>query len=175
MLVLAGAATVIASQAVITGAFSLTQQAIQLGLLPRMTILRTSEHQAGQIFLPQINALLLVGVLILVVLFRSSDNLAHAYGLAVTGTMIVTTSLAFIVVRYMWNWRLWVSVAFISPFLVLDTTFLAANALKVLSGEAGCSCLMTRLSVRGDGHLGARARALSSPKRPAAKASPCWS
>jgi KUP system potassium uptake protein len=134
MLVLAAAATIIASQAVITGAFSLTQQAIQLGLLPRMTILRTSEHQAGQIYLPQINFLLLLGVLALVALFHTSDNLAHAYGLAVTGTMVVTTSLAFIVVRYMWKWRLWQACAFMAPFLILDITFLAANALKVMSG-----------------------------------------
>ncbi|HUO23182.1 MAG TPA: potassium transporter Kup [Caulobacteraceae bacterium] len=134
MLILAAGATIIASQAVITGAFSLTQQAIQLGLVPRMTILRTSEKQAGQIYLPQINFLLLLGVLALVALFHTSDNLAHAYGLAVTGTMVVTTSLAFIVVRYLWKWRLWVSVAFITPFLILDTTFLAANALKILSG-----------------------------------------
>jgi len=134
MLVLAAAATVIASQAVITGAYSLTQQAIQLGLLPRMTILRTSEHQAGQIYLPQINFMLLIGVLALVALFHTSDNLAHAYGLAVTGTMVVTTSLAFIVVHYLWKWRLWQSCAFIAPFLILDTTFLAANCLKILSG-----------------------------------------
>ncbi len=134
MLVLAGAATIIASQAVITGAYSLTQQAIQLGLLPRMTILRTSEHQAGQIYLPQINFMLLLGVLALVALFRTSDNLAHAYGLAVTGTMVVTTSLAFIVVRYLWKWRLAPTICFIAPFLVLDSTFLIANALKILSG-----------------------------------------
>ena len=134
MLVLAAAATVIASQAVITGAYSLTQQAIQLGLLPRMTITRTSETQAGQIFLPQINTMLLVGVLVLVVLFQTSDNLAHAYGLAVTGTMVVTTSLSFIVVRYLWKWRLWQAIAFVTPFMLLDVTFLAANALKIVSG-----------------------------------------
>src|ERR1700761_2077342 len=107
MLVLAAAATVIASQAVITGAYSLTQQAIQLGLLPRMTITRTSETHSGQIFLPQINSMLLIGVLVLVILFKSSDNLSHAYGLAVTGTMVVTTCLSFIVVRYLWKWKLW--------------------------------------------------------------------
>jgi KUP system potassium uptake protein len=134
MLVLAGVATVIASQAVITGAFSLTQQAIQLGLLPRMTITRTSETQAGQIYLPQINSMLLTGVLVLVILFQTSDNLAHAYGLAVTGTMVVTTSLAFIVVRWLWKWSLWGSLAFIAPFMMLDVTFLAANALKIVSG-----------------------------------------
>ena len=144
MLILAAAATVIASQAVITGAYSLTQQAIQLGLLPRMTITRTSEAHSGQIFLPQINSMLLVGVLVLVVLFKSSDNLSHAYGLAVTGTMVVTTCLSFIVVRYLWKWRLWQSALFVSPFIILDTTFLTANALKIISGGwvpllIGCS------------------------------------
>ena len=134
MLVLAAAATVIASQAVITGAYSLTQQAIQLGLMPRMTITRTSEAHSGQIFLPQINSMLLVGVLVLVVLFQSSDNLSHAYGLAVTGTMVVTTSLSFIVVRYLWRWKLWQAVLFVSPFVILDMTFLTANALKIISG-----------------------------------------
>ena len=134
MLVLAAAATVIASQAVITGAYSLTQQAIQLGLMPRMTITRTSETHSGQIFLPQINTMLLVGVLLLVVLFQSSDNLSHAYGLAVTGTMVVTTSLSFIVVHYLWKWKLWQAVLFVSPLVALDVTFLAANALKIVSG-----------------------------------------
>jgi len=134
MLVLAGAATVIASQAVITGAYSLTQQAIQLGLLPRMTITRTSEAHSGQIYLPQINSMLLVGVLVLVVLFQSSDNLSHAYGLAVTGTMVVTTCLSFVVVRYLWRWKLWQAALFVAPFLILDSTFLIANALKIISG-----------------------------------------
>ncbi|OYU72591.1 MAG: potassium transporter Kup, partial [Alphaproteobacteria bacterium PA3] len=93
LVILATMATVIASQAVITGAYSLTQQAIQLGMLPRMQILRTSETQAGQIYLPGVNRLLLVGVLALIVLFQTSANLAHAYGIAVTGTMLVTTGL----------------------------------------------------------------------------------
>jgi KUP system potassium uptake protein len=134
MLVLAAAATVIASQAVITGAYSLTQQAIQLGLLPRMTITRTSEAHSGQIYLPQINTMLLVGVLVLVALFQSSDNLSHAYGLAVTGTMVVTTCLSFVVVRYLWRWKLWQAALFVAPFITLDTTFLIANALKIISG-----------------------------------------
>jgi KUP system potassium uptake protein len=99
-----------------------------------MTITRTSETQAGQIYLPQINSMLLTGVLVLVILFQTSDNLAHAYGLAVTGTMVVTTSLAFIVVRWLWKWSLWLSLLFIAPFMVLDITFLAANALKIISG-----------------------------------------
>jgi KUP system potassium uptake protein len=134
LVVLATAATIIASQAVITGAFSLSQQAIQLGLLPRMDIRRTSETQTGQIFLPQINNMLLVGVLLLVVIFRTSDNLSHAYGLAVTGTMLVTTSLAYIVVRRMWKWSPLRTAALIGPLVVMDLTFLAANALKFLSG-----------------------------------------
>ena len=104
MVLLATAATIIASQAVITGAFSLTQQAIQLGLLPRLVIRNTSEVHAGQIYLPTINVLLMLGVLFLVAAFRSSAALGNAYGLAVTGTMVVTTSLAFIVVRRKWNW-----------------------------------------------------------------------
>jgi KUP system potassium uptake protein len=136
MVVLAMAATVIASQAVITGAYSLTNQAMQLGLLPRMVVQRTSETQAGQIFLPQINMMLLVGVIVLIAVFKTSDSLGNAYGLAVTGTMAVTTSLAFIVVRRLWKWPLIGAVAMIAPMLCLDFVFLGANALKLLSGAA---------------------------------------
>ena len=136
MVILATAATVIASQAVITGAFSLTHQAMQLGLLPRMLVRRTSETQAGQIYLPQINGMLLVGVVVLVAVFKGSGALGDAYGLAVTGTMAVTTSLAFIVVRKLWRWPLIASVAMIGPMLTLDLVFLAANSLKLLSGGA---------------------------------------
>jgi KUP system potassium uptake protein len=132
--VLAAAATVIASQAVITGAFSLTQQAIQLGLLPRMNIKITSATEAGQIYVAPINWLLYVGVLLLVLSFRSSDALAHAYGISVTGTMVVTSCLAFIVVRHSWNWSLPLAVALIAPLLAIDTTFFTANILKVLTG-----------------------------------------
>ncbi len=96
--ILATVATVIASQAVITGAFSLSRQAIQLGLLPRLEIQHKSATTEGQIFVPRVNRTLLIGVLMLVFLFRSSDNLANAYGIAVTGTMVVTTALAFFVV-----------------------------------------------------------------------------
>ncbi|HEY4031272.1 MAG TPA: potassium transporter Kup [Caulobacteraceae bacterium] len=134
LVVLATIATVIASQAVITGAFSLTNQAIQLGYLPRLTILRTSETQAGQIYIPQINLLLAIGVVFLIGVFKSSDNLAQAYGLAVTGTMVVTTTLAFIVVRSRWRWPLIGAIALIGPLLMMDSVFLAANALKLLSG-----------------------------------------
>ena len=106
MVVLATAATVIASQAVITGAYSLTQQAIQLGLLPRLEIRHTSESLFGQIYMPRVNTLLLIGVLLLVALFRSSSALASAYGIAVTGTMVVTAMMAFVVIWRVWRWPL---------------------------------------------------------------------
>ena len=134
MVALATAATVIASQAVITGAFSLTNQAIQLGYLPRMTVLRTSETQAGEIYIPQINGLLAIGVVFLIGFFHTSSAMAHAYGLAVTGTMVVTTILAFIVVTRSWRWPLWGALALVGPLLVIDAVFLGANALKLLSG-----------------------------------------
>jgi KUP system potassium uptake protein len=134
MVGLATAATVIASQAVITGAYSITQQAIQLGLLPRFEIRHTSEAQVGQIYMPRINTLLLLGVLLLVGLFRSSSALASAYGIAVTGTMVVTTMMAFVVVWKGWRWSLWTTAALILPLLTVDVTFLAANLLKVMEG-----------------------------------------
>ena len=134
MIVLATAATVIASQAVITGAYSLTQQAIQLGLLPRMEIRHTSESLFGQIYMPRVNSLLLLGVLLLVALFRSSSALASAYGIAVTGTMVVTATMAFIVIWKVWKWQPLAAAALIVPFLLLDLTFLSANMLKVVEG-----------------------------------------
>jgi KUP system potassium uptake protein len=136
MVIWATAATVIASQAVITGAFSLTNQAMQLGLLPRMVVRRTSETAAGQIYLPQINFMLLIGVVFLVAVFKTSDSLGQAYGLAVTGTMAVTTSLAFIVVRRQWKWPFWLAALLIGPMLSLDLVFLGANSLKLLNGAA---------------------------------------
>jgi KUP system potassium uptake protein len=134
MIILATAATIIASQAVITGAFSMTQQAIQLGLLPRMEIRFTSETKAGQIYLPAVNSILLVGVLFLVLAFKNSSNLASAYGIAVSGTMVVTTALLFIVVLKVWRWRLWQALLVVTPFLIVDTTFFSANILKVAEG-----------------------------------------
>src|SRR5215213_1149262 len=134
MVGMATLATIIASQAVITGAFSLTQQAIQLGLLPRMEIRWTSETEKGQIYVPRINALLLVAVIFLVITFKSSSALAHAYGIAVTGTMVVTAVLAFFVVWRCWRWRLWAAVGVVAPFLLVDLIFLAANALKIPQG-----------------------------------------
>jgi KUP system potassium uptake protein len=134
VLLLANAATIIASQAVITGAFSLTQQAVQLGLFPRISILRTSETQAGQIFVPQVNTLLMVGVLVLLVTFQSSSNLAAAYGIAVTGAMFVDTLLFFVIVRWMWKRPLWQAIAAASGFGLLDVTFISSNLLKIPQG-----------------------------------------
>jgi len=134
MVCLATAATVIASQAVITGAYSLTRQAIQLGLLPRLEIRHTSEALFGQIYMPRVNLLLLVGVLLLVALFRSSSALASAYGIAVTGTMVATVTMAFVVVWKVWNWPPLAAAALIAPFLFIDLTFLGANLLKVFEG-----------------------------------------
>jgi KUP system potassium uptake protein len=131
---LALVATVIASQAVITGAFSLTQQAVQLGLLPRLEIRHTSEKQRGQIYLPQINWLLAIGVLILVVTFRTSSSLANAYGIAVTGAMLADAGLFYIVTRKVWGWSPWRSFAIVTPFIVVDVIFFGANLLKLLDG-----------------------------------------
>jgi KUP system potassium uptake protein len=134
MIALATAATVIASQAVITGAYSITQQAIQLGLLPRLEIRHTSESLIGQIYMPKVNTLLLIGVLLLVGLFRSSSALASAYGIAVTGTMVVTAMMAFVVIWKVWRWWSIAAAALIAPLVALDLTFLAANLLKVFEG-----------------------------------------
>jgi KUP system potassium uptake protein len=134
IVVLATIATVIASQAVITGAYSLTRQAIQLGLIPRLDVRHTSETHEGQIYLPRLTGYLLIGVLLIVVLFRSSGALASAYGIAVTGTMVVTTIMAFVVVWRCWNWPIAAAGALILPFLFVDVTFLAANLLKVAEG-----------------------------------------
>src|SRR3954464_4919853 len=134
MVALATAATIIASQAVITGAYSLTQQAIQLGLLPRMEIRRTSATEKGQIYIPRVNWLLLIAVVYLAIVFRSSSALASAYGIAVTGTMVLTTTMAFLVLWKCWHWRLGVAALVIAPFLAIDLTFLSANMLKIVDG-----------------------------------------
>ena len=134
LVILATLATIIASQAVITGAYSLTQQAIQLGLLPRMRILQTSAGHSGQIYLPVINWLLLVGVLALVFAFQTSSSLAVAYGIAVTGTMVVTTCLAFVVLTKLWKWSLPKALLLVAPLLTLDLIFFGANVLRVVEG-----------------------------------------
>lgn len=134
MVVLATAATVIASQAVISGAFSMTSQAMQLGYSPRLQVLFTSERERGQIYIPNLNWILLVAVLLLVLGFKSSANLASAYGLAVTGTMAIDTILAFVVVRSLWNWSWFQAGAFLAVFLSVDFAFFAANSVKIVDG-----------------------------------------
>ena len=134
LIVLAAAATVIASQAVITGAFSIVRQAVQLGLLPRFEVRYTSATHAGQIYLPRVNVLLLIGVLLLVGLFRTSSGLAGAYGIAVSTTMVADAIMAFVVVWRVWNWRAAAAAALIVPFVVVDLTFFSANLLKLFDG-----------------------------------------
>ena len=132
--ILATLATVIASQAVITGAFSMTQQAVQLGLLPRIDIKRTSETQAGQIFVPQINTMLLIGVLVLLVVFQTTDRLTSMYGIAVTGAMMVDTLLGYVFVRHVWKWKRWQAWALLVPLGLLDLVFFSSNLLKIPDG-----------------------------------------
>ncbi|MCE9522759.1 MAG: potassium transporter Kup [Alphaproteobacteria bacterium] len=134
MVALATCATVIASQAVISGVFSLTRQAIQLGYLPRMDIRHTSATEMGQIYIPQINWFLMIGVALIVVWFKSSSALTHAYGLAVTGAMTIDTILAIIVARFLWGWNRWVTYAIFGGFLIVDVAFLSSNMLKIPTG-----------------------------------------
>src|SRR5256885_4484423 len=134
LVVLATAATVIASQAVITGAYSLTRQAVQLGLLPRFEVRYTSETPARPIHLPRVNRLLLIGVLLLVLLFRTSSGLASAYGIAVSTTMVADGIMGFVVIWKLWNWRAATAAALIVPFVVVDMTFFSANLLKLFEG-----------------------------------------
>lgn len=134
LLILSTLATVIASQAVISGAFSLTRQAIQLGYVPRMEIHHTSGEEMGQIYIPAINWLLMFAVFVLVMGFKTSSSLASAYGLAVTGTMIATTLLAYVVIKYLWHWPKWSRLSFLSVFLSLDLLFFSSNSLKIPEG-----------------------------------------
>ncbi|MFZ1103429.1 MAG: potassium transporter Kup [Hyphomicrobiaceae bacterium] len=134
MVPLATVATVIASQAVITGAFSFTRQAIQLGLIPRLEIRHTSESVAGQIYLPRVNQILLVGVLFVTLSFRESGALAAAYGLSVTATMVIDSLMAFFVVWRYWGWPMWRAAAVMVPLLLIEYAFLAANLLKIPEG-----------------------------------------
>jgi KUP system potassium uptake protein len=134
MVVLATLATVIASQAVITGAFSLTSQAIQLGLLPRFGVKHTSAEMSGQIYLPRVNWILLVAVVFVVVMFKTSSALASAYGVAVTADMVITSCLAIFVLWRCWNWPLWRALALMVPLLLVEQAFFVANMLKVFEG-----------------------------------------
>jgi KUP system potassium uptake protein len=134
MVILATAAAVIASQAIITGAFSLTLQAIQLGYMPRLTIRHTSSQQIGQIYVPAVNWLLMVACILLVIMFRSSSNLAAAYGVAITMTMVITTMLFYVLVRDRWKWHPAVAIAVSGLFFVVDLSFLGANLTKIAYG-----------------------------------------
>jgi KUP system potassium uptake protein len=134
MIILATIATVIASQAVISGVFSIARQAMQLGYLPRFTVLHTSESEIGQIYIPFLNWLLLGSIIVLVVLFKSSSNLASAYGLAVTMTMLCDTLLVSFVMYNLWRWKAPKVVLIVLPFLMLDLVFLGASSLKIFAG-----------------------------------------
>lgn len=159
MLVLATMATVIASQAVITGAFSFTRQAIQLGLLPRLGIRHTSESVAGQIYLPRVNQILLVGVLLVTVTFRTSSGLAAAYGVSVTATMVIDSLMAFFVVWRCWKWPIWKAALLMVPLLLIEQAFLTANLLKIPEGGwlplviGGAVALLVLTWVRGSKSL----------------------
>ena len=169
LVVLATIATVIASQAVITGAFSMTRQAIQLGLLPRLVIRHTSTTETGQIFLPVINALLLVGVVILVLAFQTSTALAAAYGIAVSGTMIVTTALAYLMLHRVWGLPKVVAMVALAPILLIEAAFLAANLAKVPDGGyvplllGAALVIMMWTWARGTQQLFEQSRKLSVP------------
>jgi len=134
LVILATAAAIIASQAVISGAFSVTQQAIQLGFIPRLRITHTSESAAGQIYIPIVNWALMVMVMLLVLTFQSSSNLAAAYGIAVTGAMLIDGVLIAVVLFTLWNWNRWLAGALLAVFFTVDLAYLAANLLKVPDG-----------------------------------------
>jgi KUP system potassium uptake protein len=134
LLILATMAAVIASQALISGAFSVTKQVVQLGFLPRLRMLHTSAKETGQIYIPFVNWALFVAILLAVVMFKSSGALASAYGIAVTTDMLITTVLTFFVIRYAWRYPLWLCVAATGVFFVIDAAFWASNMLKLLDG-----------------------------------------
>ena len=169
LVILAMAATVIASQAVISGAFSMMQQAVQMGLLPRLEIRHTSDTQLGQIYLPKVNMILMVGVLCLVVAFGSSSDLASAYGIAVTGDMVITSILASVLFWKAWKWPLWGVLAVMVPILVAELLFLAANMVKIQDGGyvpvliAATMCFLVWTWVRGTNHVKRKAQETALP------------
>ena len=164
MVILATMAAVIASQAVITGAFSLTRQAVQLGLMPRMAIRHTSEEMAGQIYLPRVNWTLCALVIIVVVMFQSSGRLASAYGVSVTGAMLIDSCMAFFVIWKLWGWKLWKALALMLPLALIEQAFFTANMLKVFEGGwlpillASTMALIMATWVRGYGILSKQSR-----------------
>ena len=155
---LATVATVIASQALISGAFSVTKQVIQLGYLPRLRIEHTSVKDTGQVYLPLVNWALFVAIVLAVVMFKSSSNLAAAYGVAVTTDMLITTILTFFVIRFGWKYPLWLCIAATSLFFVVDFSFFASNLLKLLAGGwfplmIGSAVFMLMLTWKDGRHL----------------------
>jgi KUP system potassium uptake protein len=134
LIALATMAAIIASQAMISGAFSLTQQCVQLGYSPRVTIIHTSKREVGQIYIPEVNSALMIGCLLVVFYFRSSTALGAAYGIAVTGTFLMTTCLLYVVARTWWGWSKWRALSLVGPFLIIDGAFFAANLLKIKQG-----------------------------------------
>jgi KUP system potassium uptake protein len=134
LVILATAATFIASQAVISGAFSITHQAMQLGFIPRLSTRHTSEHEVGQIYIPFVNWALMTGVIALVLVFQNSSNLASAYGIAVTGAMLIDTCLMTVLVIVIWRWKMWLAIPVVVAFFVVDGAYFAANAAKVADG-----------------------------------------
>ena len=157
MVILATAATVIASQAMISGAFSMARQCVQLGFLPRLTVRHTSTMEEGQIYLPQVNAMMAVGVTILVLAFKTSDNLAAAYGIAVTGTFLCTSVLATVVFRREFHWSRLTAVAVFGFFFVVDFLFFTSNLLKVPEG-GWVPLVLGVVADRADDVVEARAR-----------------
>lgn len=140
LLILATLATVIASQAVISGVFSLTRQAVRLGYLPPMRIIHTSEMESGQIYIPVINWTLYLAVVLVIIGFERSSNLAAAYGIAVTGTMVITSILFCTVAWKNWHWNRFLVAFLLMVLLIIDIPMFSANALKLFSG-VGCHCL----------------------------------
>ncbi len=134
MVILATMATIIASQAVITGAFSLARQAVHLGFLPRLMIRFTSETNTGQIYVPAVNMILFIGVIVLIFSFGDSESLATAYGISVTGAMVVTTLMAFQFLRAVWGYSVFTAAIVLAPLFVIEAVFLAANLVKVHDG-----------------------------------------
>ena len=164
LVLLATCATVIASQAVISGAFSMMKQAVRMGLLPRLEILHTSESQVGQIYMPKVNLILALGVIALVLMFGSSSKLASAYGIAVTGDMVITSILAAVLFRHAWKWSILLTAIVIGPLLFIELLFLAANGTKFLQGGyvpilmAAVMCLIMWTWLRGTSHVLKQAR-----------------
>ena len=147
MVALATAATVIASQAMISGVFSVTQQAIQLNFMPRFEILHTSSQHMGQIYLPRLNVIMAIAVMIFVLWFHSSSNMAAAYGIAVTGTMLMTSLLSFVIVRHKWKRSLWVSLLVVSPLLLIDIGLFSSTLMKLTHGFGAWVPLLVGIGV----------------------------